>query len=116
LVAGDTVYIKEGTYNEKVIPQNSGSPGNYITYTAYPGDTVTIDGTGITPNWRDALFTIDGKSYIKISGFRIINSLSPYNSVGIYLKEGSQQDHIIIEKTISIIFLLVLFVPILVTT
>jgi len=98
LVADDTVYIKAGTYNEKVVPQNSGIPGNYITYAAYPGDTVTLDGTNITLDWRDALFTIEGKSYIKISGFRIINSLSPYNSVGIYLKEGAQQDHVVIEN------------------
>ena len=98
LIAGDTVYVKAGTYNEKVIPQNSGNPGNYITYAAYPGDTVTLDGTNITPDWGDALFTIEGKSYIKISGFRIVNSLSPYSSGGISLKKGSQQDHIIIEN------------------
>jgi len=48
MVAGDTVYIKAGTYNERVVPRNSGSVGNYITYTAYPGDTVTIDGEGIS--------------------------------------------------------------------
>jgi parallel beta-helix repeat protein len=98
LVAGDTVYIKAGTYNEKVFPKNSGIPGNYITYAAYPGDIVTLDGTGITPDWHDALFTIEGKSYIKISGLRLINSLSPYGSEGVYLKEGMRQDHIMIEK------------------
>ena len=98
LTAGDTVYVKAGTYNEKVIPENSGSPGNYIIYAAYPGDTVILDGTNITPYWRDALFTIEGKSYIKISGFRIINSLSPHGSEGIYLKEGLHQHHIIIER------------------
>ena len=35
---------RAGTYNERVIPENSGSAGNYITYAAYPGETVTIDG------------------------------------------------------------------------
>ena len=44
LSAGDTVYIKAGTYQERVVPQNSGSAGIYITYSAYSGDTVTIDG------------------------------------------------------------------------
>jgi len=87
-----------GTYNEKVVPENSGSPGNYIVYAAYLGDSITLDGTGITLDWHDALFTIEGKSYIKISGFRIVNSLSPHGSEGIYLKEGMRQDHIIIEK------------------
>ena len=31
LVAGDTVYIRAGTYQEQVIAQNAGSAGNYIT-------------------------------------------------------------------------------------
>ena len=44
LVSGDTVYIRAGIYEEQVIPQNSGSAGNTITYAAYPGETVTIDG------------------------------------------------------------------------
>ncbi len=72
--AGSTVYIKTGTYKEKLIPKNSGSIGNYITFSAYPGNTVTIDGTGIgVSNWN-GLVTISGKSYINIIGLRIINS------------------------------------------
>jgi parallel beta-helix repeat protein len=43
LVAGDTVYIKEGTYIERVIPLNSGSSNNYITYQNYSGDEVIIE-------------------------------------------------------------------------
>src|SRR5512136_1705058 len=38
LVAGDTVYVRSGTYPEQVIPQNSGSASNYITYAAHPGE------------------------------------------------------------------------------
>jgi len=64
----------------------------------FSSECFSFDGTNITLDWRDALFTIEGKRYIKISGFRIINSLSPYNSFGIYLKEDSQQDHIVIEN------------------
>ena len=96
LVAGDTVYIKEGTYNERVIPQNSGSPGNYITYTAYPGHTVTIDGTGISV-YPSGLFLIENKDYIKVSGLRIEN-YHPENGAafGIYIYNGC--DHIIIEN------------------
>lgn len=74
LVAGETLYVKEGTYNEKITIKKSGSPGNYIIFAAYPGHTVTIDGTGIAvPVW-DALFTIYGASYINLSGFSIKNS------------------------------------------
>jgi len=92
LVAGDTVYIKEGTYNERVMPQNSGSPGKYITYTAYSGD-VKIDGTGINvpSGWGDGLFSVEGKSYIKVLGLGVMNS----SNTG-YLVRSS--DHIIIEN------------------
>ena len=47
LVAGQTVYIRAGVYAEQVIPKNSGSSGNVITYAAYPGESVTIDGSGV---------------------------------------------------------------------
>ncbi|MFH1319389.1 MAG: carbohydrate-binding protein, partial [Bacteroidota bacterium] len=47
LTAGKTVYVKSGTYNEQVTVKNSGSAGKYITFSAYPGNTVTIDGAGI---------------------------------------------------------------------
>jgi parallel beta-helix repeat protein len=95
LVAGDTVYIKAGTYQERVIPQNSGSAGNYIVYAAYPGHTVTIDGAGITlPEWWGGLFDVSEKSYIEISGLRIINAGPHLNNVGILVDESS---HIIVE-------------------
>lgn len=73
LIASDIVYIKEGNYNERAIPQNSGTPGNYITYTAYPEHTPTIDGTGKTWSW-DGLFHIQNKNYIRVSGLRVIQS------------------------------------------
>jgi hypothetical protein len=89
---GDTVLIKTGTYQERVIPQNSGSAGNYITYAAYPGHTVTVDGTGVSVSVDEGLFYLSGKGYIKISGLRIINS----SQAGI-LADGSSH-HITIEK------------------
>ncbi|MDO8725278.1 MAG: right-handed parallel beta-helix repeat-containing protein [Candidatus Methanoperedens sp.] len=71
---GDTVYVKEGTYNEKILINNSGSPGNYINFAAYPGDTVIIDGKGISVGMWDGLVQIYGSSYVTFSGFTIINS------------------------------------------
>ena len=91
LIAGDTVFIKTGIYNEIVTPQNSGTSGNYIVYLAYPGDTVTIDGTDIPlPEWS-GVFEIYLDNYIKVSGLRVINS----DDTGILIWESS---HIIIEK------------------
>jgi uncharacterized repeat protein (TIGR01451 family) len=96
LVAGDTVYIRAGTYPEQVTPFNSGGAGNYITYAAYPGETVTIDGASITlPAYETGLFELDTKSYIRISGLRIINARPNANNAGIYVDNSS---HIIIEN------------------
>ncbi len=88
---GDTVYVRAGTYQERVIPQNSGSEGNYITYAAYPGDTVTIDGNGVSVPVDEGLFKVSSKNYIKISGLRVINS----TDAGILVDYSG---HIIIEE------------------
>jgi hypothetical protein len=91
MVAGDTVYIMAGTYNEKVTPQNSGSPGMYITYTAYPCTTPVIDGQNALPasHWL-GLFDISEKSYIRVSRLTAINS----RNVGFFTYRS---DHIIFE-------------------
>jgi hypothetical protein len=72
LAAGDTVYIKNGTYHEQVVPVDSGTPGNYITYSAYPGHSPVIDGTGVFGDYR-GLFEVNA-SYIVVSGLTVRNS------------------------------------------
>ena len=47
LRAGDTVWVRSGTYRERVLPANSGTEGQEIVYAAYPGEVVTLDGSGI---------------------------------------------------------------------
>jgi len=64
LVAGDTAYIKAGTYtgtSNYINPSNSGSASQLITYRNYGTDTVTISSgsRGIR---------ISGKSYINVTG------------------------------------------------
>lgn len=52
--AGDTVYIRAGTYRETVTPANSGSSGNPITFQPYNGETVTISGAEpVTAGWTN---------------------------------------------------------------
>jgi hypothetical protein len=47
--AGDTVYIRGGTYNESVTINVSGSAaGGSITFQSYSGETAIVDGTGLT--------------------------------------------------------------------
>ncbi len=89
VVAGDIVYVCKGIYNEKITIKNSGSPGKYITFAAYPEHSVTIDGTGISlPKWL-GLINIRGKNYIRISGFRIVNS----QWAGIFVADLSSYDN-----------------------
>jgi hypothetical protein len=78
LLAGDTVYIKAGTYtpSQKIEFQNSGTIGSYISYLAFPGDEhlVVIDGVNVSlPDWY-GVFAIISKHYIKISGLKVVNS------------------------------------------
>ena len=74
LVAGDTVYVRAGVYHEQVVPQNSGSAGQPITYAAYPGETAIIDGTDVAVPEYSGLFNLMGRDYIRVSGLRVIHS------------------------------------------
>src|SRR4030067_2743550 len=66
LVAGDTVYIKAGTYTSYIAPSNSGTSSNRITYRNYANDVVTISGTSY------AVY-LNGKSYITVQGINATN-------------------------------------------
>lgn len=50
-VAGDTVFIRGGTYREQVDVVNSGTPGNDINFFAYPGETPVIKATDVVTGW-----------------------------------------------------------------
>ncbi len=73
-VAGDTVYVRKGTYKEKVTVKNSGSSGKPIVFMAYPGETPILDGTGISLSGYKGLFTAENKNYITLDGFHVRNS------------------------------------------
>lgn len=94
LVAGDTVYIRAGTYKEQVKPANSGNAGSYITYSAYPGETATIDGNGMKLQNHTGLFHISNRKYLKVQGLRVINAGPHDNVSGILVNESS---HVIIK-------------------
>jgi hypothetical protein len=71
--AGDTVYVRQGVYNEVVTMKSSGSPAaGFITFSSYPEELATVDGTGLPiPNGQWGLFSIQSLSYIVINGFEI---------------------------------------------
>lgn len=119
LQAGQTVLIRAGEYVEWVRPQHSGEEGKPITYAAYPGEVVTLNGAEIqlpadtpraprpphpTHDWVGAhighplqmggLFQVEGRSHIQVKGLRIFNA-GPYrDNAGILVKDS---DNIRIE-------------------
>ncbi|HEY1708671.1 MAG TPA: right-handed parallel beta-helix repeat-containing protein [Rhizomicrobium sp.] len=74
-VAGDTVRVRQGVYNEHVAFRTSGNTAQgYITFENYPGETATVDGTGLTiPNQQFGLFTFANVSYVVAEGFEVRN-------------------------------------------
>jgi hypothetical protein len=68
LAAGDTVYIRAGTYSEETIePENSGtSESDRITYTAYEDETVTFTGSVYC-------IRIQEKSYVTVLDIKFID-------------------------------------------
>lgn len=73
--AGDTVYVRQGVYNEVVTMKSSGSPSaGFITFSSYPGELATLDGAGLPiKGGQWGLFSIPSQSYIVINGFEIRN-------------------------------------------
>ena len=63
---GDTVFIRQGTYNEQLIPQNSGLPGNLISYRNYGNETVLFTGS-----FYPGAIVLDQVSYITIEGLNV---------------------------------------------
>jgi hypothetical protein len=102
LTAGDTVYIKNGTYAlnthpaaKYLAPVNSGNAtAGWITFTAYPGHAPILDGgNAVLP--VGGLITIRNKEYIRISGLTVQNVDDNAEGIGIYVENSR---HIVIEK------------------
>ncbi len=99
LAAGETVQVRAGTYAGGIRPANSGNAtAGYITFMAYPGESVVLDATGTLnsgpPAW-DGAFNITDRSYIQIVGFKIPAS----DGFGVFIQRS---DHIrVIENAIS---------------
>ncbi len=119
LQAGETVFIRAGEYAEWVRPQHSGAEGKPITYAAYPGEVVTINGAEIqlpantprmprpphpTHDWVGAhighplqmggLFQVEERSHIVVRGLRVINAGPNRDNSGILVKDS---DNILVE-------------------
>lgn len=87
LVAGDTVYIRAGVYDESVVTTRSGNTTEGdIVFSAEPGETPVIDGTGVDANngvivahdhikllgleirsWGENAIWVEGAAFLEIS-------------------------------------------------
>ena len=87
VVAGDTVYVETGTYNERVhIGSISGDANRWTTFSTFNNESVIIDGTGFY-----CPVSISNSSYIIFNGFQIQNSV---NRFGIGVGDGGQAHYI----------------------
>jgi hypothetical protein len=96
--AGQTIFIHGGTYNERLVPENSGEQDKYIIFTAYPGETVIINGRGVAIPQLEGLVNVTKKQFIRLSGLHVINAgdgvANGKWNMGISVQKA---DHIIID-------------------
>ena len=73
--AGDTVFVRAGVYRELVaFPSSGDTTHGYITFSSYPGELATVDGTGKTvPGGQWGLMTLQNISYLVVQGFELRN-------------------------------------------
>jgi len=72
LQPGETVYIRQGTYHERIEPARSGTEGNKITYQNYQNEIAKIVGRSATENVVKIT-----KSYIVINGLTLYHEDLP---------------------------------------
>ena len=70
---GAAVDIRGGTYNERVVVEVSGEPGNPTSFFAHAGETVTISGAGLKGRGGEAVGLIDifNKSNLEFIGIEL---------------------------------------------
>jgi hypothetical protein len=74
VIAGDTVSVAGGIYNEKVVFTRSGTASQKIIFKNVAGQTPIIDGQGLSIPTYDTLISIKGVGYMRLEGFEIKNS------------------------------------------
>lgn len=70
-LAGDTVFVRAGTYTDRVIFPKSGLLGKHITLKAYPGERPLIDGSLTTATGWMAMVNFANVRFLTIDGFDV---------------------------------------------
>ena len=108
LQAGDTAFIRGGTYSEEHIQfTNTGTAGNPITVTSYPNEIATIDGGHTnTIGGTNAVFNIDNTAYVTLDRLNIKRGVS-YNiriaydgpATNITIRNSDISDHVVWDNS-----------------
>ena len=88
MVAGDTCYIRAGTYRETVVPANSGNADAPITFQAFQNEKVVVSGADLVSNpWKRYKGNIykaampwtlgPGKDMVFLDGVAVIQARHP---------------------------------------
>ncbi|HEY8750071.1 MAG TPA: hypothetical protein VIM11_18955, partial [Tepidisphaeraceae bacterium] len=87
--AGDTVYIRGGTYRETVTPAHSGTASAPIIFEPYNGESVTVSGADVVGNWAASGNSIysttpgwnlgEGSNQVFVDGTMMGGARSPNN-------------------------------------
>jgi hypothetical protein len=89
-VPGDTVLARGGVYHQKLTLTKSGTAAAPITFASFPGETATLDGTGLSiPGGQYGMITIIGAADVIVEGFEIRNYTTASLSdvpIGIYVE------------------------------
>jgi hypothetical protein len=90
VVAGDTVYIRGGTYSEQVTLTASGTEDERIVFSAWQSEDPVLDGTSV-PITGDGggLFQVRNASHIVVTGLTVQNAGPSMNAVGILVDSSS---------------------------
>ncbi len=92
-VAGDNIYIRGGTYAEKIWWPVSGTPGNPITLSNYNGENVVLSGINPSNASQGAFIVLSSKSYIRINGLTFKDNIMNY-AEGVYALGSGTDVHI----------------------
>ena len=90
--AGDTVFVRGGTYREQVEFPASGRADARIVLKAYPGERAVISGEGLGVEVRTDMLLIRGRSHITVEGLEIAGletSEAGREANGIVIEAGS---------------------------
>lgn len=89
---GSTVYVRTGTYKEKVVFLKSGRKDKVITLKSYRGEHAIISGEGLPVSGNEALVTLNGVSFVLVEGLDVCNfktTAGQANVDGIVVKGGA---------------------------